>query len=176
MSLADRRAYYGAEHVLSIPLPPEAAREIFFNPDQEDERYWMPRGNGVYSRPLMFNTVQGMWVNILRADGPGIVSRHRHPAPVTGYTLEGAWGYLEHDWTARPGAFLFEPAGETHTLVVDHEVGHMKCLFHNFGPLIYLDDAGHQVGYEDVFTRIAKFKQHYGQNGIGADYVDSLCR
>jgi hypothetical protein len=36
--------------------------------------------------------------------------------PVTGYVLRGRWHYLEHDWVAEPGAFLFEPPGETHTL------------------------------------------------------------
>ncbi|PCI44028.1 MAG: hypothetical protein COB51_10795, partial [Moraxellaceae bacterium] len=44
-------------------------------------------------------------------DVRGIVSRHRHPAMVTGYTLDGAWGYLEHDWVATKGTFIFEPAG-----------------------------------------------------------------
>ncbi|MCH9669957.1 MAG: phytanoyl-CoA dioxygenase family protein [Gammaproteobacteria bacterium] len=40
---------------------------------------------------------------------------------MTGYTFEGSWGYVEHEWTATAGTFIFEPAGETHTLVVRPE-------------------------------------------------------
>ncbi len=165
---------YGSDSYARIPLPPEAAEQIFFNTDQEDERVWMPIGEGIYARPMLFIPVNGSWVTMIRADTIGVVSRHRHPAPVTGYTLEGAWGYLEHDWIARPGSFLFEPAGETHTLVVDPDVGHMKALFHNFGPLVYVDEKGEQVGYDDVFTRMEKFKAFYRENGLGEDFVDSL--
>ena len=52
----------------------------------------------------------------------------------------------------------------------------MKTLFHNMGPILYVDENGGQIGYEDVFTRIAAYKKHYAGNGLGADYVDRLCR
>jgi quercetin dioxygenase-like cupin family protein len=171
-----RRDAYDEETMKRIPLPEHAVQEIFFNTDEDDERVWMPISDGVWSRPMMFNTLQGAWVTLLKAEGTGVVSRHRHPAPVTGYTLEGAWGYLEHEWTARPGSFLFEPAGETHTLVVDPEVGHMKCLFHNFGPLIYVDGEGNQIGYDDVFTRLERFKKYYKSNGLGEKFLTDLIR
>ena len=64
-----------------------------------------------------------------------------------GGSLAIAWGYLEHDWIATKGTFIFEPAGETHTLVVDPKVGHMTTLFHNMGPLLYVDENGKQTGY-----------------------------
>lgn len=168
----------GFEHVqhLSIPLPGEASQEIFHECDDDDERVWMPLADNVWIRPLLFNVVQGAWCNIVKAEGEGVVGRHRHPAPVLGYTLEGAWGYLEGDWISRPGDFVYEPAGETHTLVVHPEAGHMKTLFHNMGPILYVDENGDQIGYEDVFTRIAAYKKHYAGNGLGADYVDRLCR
>ena len=37
----------------------------------------------------------------------------------------------------------------------------MLTLFHNFGPLIMVDENGDQTGYEDVFTRMEKVKSHY---------------
>ncbi|SDG28826.1 MULTISPECIES: 2,4'-dihydroxyacetophenone dioxygenase family protein [Thalassobaculum] len=175
-SAITRLEAYKDDTMKRIPLPEHAARELFFTTDEDDERVWMPIGDGILARPMLFNPVQGSWVTLIKADKPGIVSRHRHPAPVTGYTLEGAWGYLEHDWTATPGSFLFEPAGETHTLVVDPEVGHMKCLFHNFGPLIFVDAEGNQTGYDDVFTRLEKFKAHYEANGLGAEFATRLIR
>ena len=52
----------------------------------------------------------------------------------------------------------------------------MKVLFHNMGPILYVDDKGEQIGYEDVFTRIAKYKEHCESNGLGAAFVDNICR
>ena len=87
----------GFEHLehIDIPLPKEAATELFFQTDEDDERMWMPIGDNVWIRPLLFNVVQGTWCNIVKAKGAGLVGRHRHPAPVLGFTLEGTWGYLE---------------------------------------------------------------------------------
>ena len=161
---------------LDIALPSEAAAELVFDPNIEDERVWVPLAENVWSRPLLFNVVQGTWVNLTKAVGEGVVSRHRHPAPVTGYTLAGTWGYLEHDWTARAGTFLYEPAGETHTLVVRPEEGHMLTLFHSMGPIIYVDERGEQVGYDDVFTRLDRCKAHYRANGLGEETATRLIR
>ncbi len=161
---------------ISHSLPADALKEIVVNADMDDERAWVPRGDNVWSLPLMFNVAQGSWINITRAKGEGVISRHRHPAAVTGYTLEGAWGYLEHDWTATAGTFVFEPPGETHTLVVRPNPGHMLVLFHNFGPFIKVDEAGDTVGYEDVFTRLQATKAHYKRTGLGADFVSRLVR
>jgi 2,4'-dihydroxyacetophenone dioxygenase len=33
---------------------------------------------------------------------------------VHGYALRGQWRYQEHDWVAKRGTFIFEPAGEDH--------------------------------------------------------------
>jgi len=161
---------------ITAALPPDAVPEIVLDADFDDERLWVPRGNDVWSMPLMFSVTQGSWVNITRARGEGVISRHRHSAPVTGYTLDGAWGYLEHEWTARKGTFIFEPPGETHTLMVRPEAGHMTVLFHNFGPLISVDEDGNTTGFVDVFTRIEVCRSHYEQVGLGADYVDRLIR
>ncbi len=163
-------------HRIDAALPPDAVRELVLDADLEDERLWVPRGDDVWSFPLWFSVGQGSWVNITRARGDGVISRHRHSAPVTGYTLDGAWGYLEHEWTARAGTFVFEPPGETHTLVVRPEAGHMTVLFHNFGPLINVDAQGNTVGFVDVFTRIEACRRHYTQVGLGEDHVRRLIR
>lgn len=161
---------------LNTALPEEAVRELVLDADLDNERAWVPRGRNVWSLPLLFNVAQGSWINITRAKGSGVISRHRHPAAVTGFTLEGAWGYREHDWTAKAGTFVFEPPGETHTLVVRSEPGHMMVLFHNFGPLIKVDAKGKTVGFEDVFTRLESAKSHYEKVGLGAEYATRLVR
>ena len=85
----------------------------------EDERLWVPQAPNVWFRPLFLNTVAGEWINLLRVRRAGVLSRHRHPAPVHGYVIKGSWRYLEHDWTAVEGTYVFEPPGEIHTLTVD---------------------------------------------------------
>ena len=83
----------------------------------------------------------------------GILSRHRHPQPVHGLVLKGKWHYLEHDWVADEGSYVFEPSGETHTLVVPRDVGEMVTFFQVNGAMVYVDPQGKTLGYEDVFFK-----------------------
>jgi len=102
----------------------------------------------------MLNTLNGQWCNLLRVRRAGILSRHRHPAPVHGYVIKGSWRYLEHDWVARAGDYVFEPPGETHTLMVDQDVEEMITFFNISGCMYYVDEQGKNTGFEDVFTKI----------------------
>jgi 2,4'-dihydroxyacetophenone dioxygenase len=160
-----------------LPFPKEAAAEIVVGaaiPD--DERVWVPQMENVWFRPLCLNTVQGYWVNLLRVRKAGVLSRHRHPAPVHGFVLRGSWHYLEHKWIACEGSYVFEPPGETHTLVVPDDVNEMITLFHITGVMIYVDPYGKQTGYEDVFTKIEMCRAHYAKNGLGAEFLDQFIR
>ncbi|KAL7523226.1 hypothetical protein ACHAXR_000085, partial [Thalassiosira sp. AJA248-18] len=96
--------------------------------DEEDPRIWVPQTDCLSFRPLCFCTSQGYYVNLLKFTGGGILGRHRHSSPVHAVTLKGSWGYREHGWHAHPGTYVFEPPGETHTLVVD-DCEEMVALF-----------------------------------------------
>jgi 2,4'-dihydroxyacetophenone dioxygenase len=161
--------------ILNTTTPPEAPHEIVATALPKDERVWVPQGEKVWFRPLLLNTLQGSWSNLLRVQRQGVFSRHRHPAPVQGYVVKGSWRYLEHDWVARAGDFVFEPPGETHTLTVDGD-DEMITFFVIQGPLIYLDDEGAIVAYEDVFTKIAMCREHYKRVGLGEGYVEQFIR
>lgn len=155
---------------------PLAAAEIVETALPEDERLWVPQAPKVSFRPLFFNRVGGQWCNLLRVRQAGVLSRHRHPAPVHGYVIKGEWRYLEHDWVARAGDYVFEPPGETHTLVVDAHVEEMITFFNISGCMVYLDEAGRSTGFEDVFSKIDMCRAHYAQVGLGADYVERFIR
>jgi 2,4'-dihydroxyacetophenone dioxygenase len=156
--------------------PVDAAREIVAVAIPDDERVWVPQSDNVWFRPLMLNTVDGGWANLLRVRRSGVLSRHRHPAPVHGYVIRGSWRYLEHDWVAHAGSYVYEPPGEIHTLVVDAGVDEMITLFNIAGALIYVDEQGRPTGYEDVHTKIAMCRAHYRQAGLGEDYVEQFIR
>ena len=142
----------------------------------DDERVWVPQAEGVWFRPLLLNTVNGGWCNLLRVRRAGVLSRHRHPMLVVGYVIRGRWKYVEHDWTAEEGSFVFEPPGEVHTLTVPADCPEMITFFNIQGAMIYVDDQNRQTGYEDVFMKIDLCRTHYRDNGLGASYVDQFIR
>lgn len=144
---------------------------------EEDERVWVPQTDCLDFRPLCFCTSQGYYVNLLRFKGGGVLGCHFHPSPVHALTLRGSWGYKEHDWHATVGAYVFEPPGETHTLVVDDDCNEMIALFHVTGALIYKDPVTGQVtGYDDVFTKLEKARAWYKQCGLGEEYAEQFVR
>ena len=103
---------------------------------------------------------------------PGLVNRHYHPQQVFAYTISGKWGYLEHDWVATAGDFVYEAPGEAHTLVAYEHDEPMKVHFNVTGPLIWLDENGEPDGHFDVFDYIELCRGALRAVGIGADYVD----
>jgi 2,4'-dihydroxyacetophenone dioxygenase len=142
----------------------------------DDELLWVPQTETVSFRPLCLCVSGGYYVNLLRVRGSGLLSRHRHPGPVHGHVLKGRWRYLEHDWEAVEGSYVFEPPGETHTLVVPDGVEEMITLFHVTGSLLYCDPDGKVVGADDVFTKLELAKRHYMQVGLGEDFVQQFVR
>jgi 2,4'-dihydroxyacetophenone dioxygenase len=144
----------------------------------DDERVWVPQARDVWFRPLLLNTVTGSWCNLLRVRKSGVLSRHIHPSWVTGLVLKGAWRYLEHDWVAREGSFVYEPPGEIHTLVVDEvaDAPEMITFFNIHGAMVYLDERGAVTAYEDVFSKIDMCRKHYDGCGLGGDFVDQYIR
>lgn len=141
-----------------------------------DEALWVPQSPDVSFRPLLFNVTAGYYVNLLRVRRAGVLSRHRHNGAVQAFVLRGRWFYLEHDWVAEPGSFVFEPPGETHTLVVPEDVTEMITLFHVTGGYVYVSPDGVAEGYEDVFTKLELTRRHYLAKGLGEAAVQALMR
>lgn len=142
----------------------------------EDERMWVPQQENVWFRPLCLCASRGYWVNLLRVRKSGILSRHRHPQPVHGFVLKGSWHYLEHDWTATEGSYVYEAPGETHTLVVEADVPEMITFFQVNGAMIYVDPDGGVLGYEDVFTKIDLCRRHFSSIGLGERFVEQFIK
>ena len=160
-----------------LPFPKDALEEIVVpNAIPDDERIWVPQAPNVWFRPLCLNRSQGYWMNLLKVKKSGVLSRHRHPQAVHGWVLKGRWYYLEHDWEATEGSYVYEPPGETHTLVVPEGVEEMITFFQVNGVMCYVDPYGEVLGCEDVFTKIDLGRAHYERVGLGADYVDQFIR
>jgi quercetin dioxygenase-like cupin family protein len=159
-----------------IAVSTDYPEEIAVAAQPDDPRVWVPQAPNVWFRPLMLNTVTGQWCNLLKVTAAGIVSRHRHPGAVFGYVVKGRWHYYEHEWVAEAGHFVYEPPGEIHTLAVPEDCDEMITFFNIIGAMVYVDEEGNQVGYEDTFTKIDLCRAHYADVGLGADYVDQFIR
>ena len=134
---------------MSASTHPLSPPEIVVHAMPDDERVWVPQAPLVWFRPLMLNTLAGQWCNLLRVRKAGVLSRHRHPAPVHGFVLKGSWRYLEHDWVANAGDYVFEPPGETHTLAATAwlEPHAMRARLAALGP---------GTGSGDVYARLVR--------------------
>ncbi|MFK7943967.1 MAG: 2,4'-dihydroxyacetophenone dioxygenase family protein [Paracoccaceae bacterium] len=151
--------------------------ELVANGCLEDDDMWISHREGVSFRPIAFNTSQGGWTNILRMAPGTQMPRHYHTAVVHGFTLQGEWRYLEHDWTAPKGTYIMEPPGEAHTLVCDADQPiDMMTFFITTGCLIYTDVDGNQTGFEDVFTRMAKVRAHFEAKGMDQSVLEGMIR
>jgi 2,4'-dihydroxyacetophenone dioxygenase len=142
----------------------------------QDETLWVPLGNEVYSLPLCLNVSEGYWTHILRIKRPGLINRHRHSSSVHLLTLKGRWRYLEREWIAEAGTYVFEPPGDTHSLIVPEGGAEMMFMANVRGMLLYVDEQGKTTGFDDVFTRIESARKHYVEIGKGADYVRRFIR
>jgi len=160
-----------------LPMPQNALPEIVIpSAIPEDDKLWVKQAENVYFRPLCLNASQGYWMNLLKVTKSGVLSRHRHPNAVHGFVLKGRWHYLEHDWEAKEGSYVYEPPGETHTLVVPEDVEEMITFFQVNGIMSYVDPWGKLLGYEDVFTKIDLCRKHFINIGLGENYVDQFIR
>lgn len=159
------------------PPHPNALPGLFLaETDSTDERLWVPTGEGVAFRPLFLSASQGVWTTAARVRRTGVISRHRHVGAVHAHTLKGSWRYLEYDWVAQAGSYVFEPPGDIHTLVVDAGTGEMITIFQIHGAMVYLDEGGAVTAVEDVFTRIDQCRKHFEAVGLGGDAVDQFIR
>jgi hypothetical protein len=133
----------------------------------------------VWIQPCSFNTSSGSFSLVLKALPGASLGVHYHVGSVHGYTLSGHWGYLEYDWTAKPGTFIYEPPGEAHTLVIRDDSPEPALIFFMIeGGLVYLDKPadGGFAAYEDVFSALDFFRAGYREAGLNMEHLDQLIR
>ena len=93
--------------------------------------------------------------------------------------MRGRWRYLEHDWIATPGTYIYEPPGEAHTLMImDDSPEPMITVFVVEAGLIYLDKAkdGGFAAYEDGFSLLQLTRKYYSDAGLDVTKLDALIR
>jgi quercetin dioxygenase-like cupin family protein len=135
---------------------------------------WIPQGSGnVWFKPLRISLEQNRWINLLKVTEGGVVNRHRHLSEVEGWVIQGSWYYLEHDWRAHPGDFVYEPRGDVHTLVADVSDPEtpMLTLFSIHGDIEYVDEKGERLFIENAESKLRRYLDHCEAEGIDAPNV-----
>lgn len=141
---------------------------------QTDSLPWIPQGSeNVWFKPIRISLERNSWVNLLKITQNGVINRHRHLAEVEGWVIHGRWHYIEHNWQAVPGAFVYEPPGDVHTLVADIPDGNepMLTLFYIHGSLEYIDKSGELAYIETAETKLQRYHDYCKQAGIEPEKV-----
>lgn len=132
----------------------------------ESELDWIPYViPQAFWKPLRFDVSRGIVHALLWIKEPGVLGRHQHHGPVTGFVLEGSWYYKEYDWVATPGSMVSEAPGAVHTLITDNPKG-MKSLFIVEGNMDFFGDDGTYVGTNNVFWNIEEYLKHCAKHSL----------
>lgn len=141
----------------------------------EDNGPWIPYAEGVWVQLCRFNLTTGGFIVVLKILPGAKLGVHYHTGTVHGFTLRGHWRYLEHDWIAKPGTFIFEPAGEAHTLVITDDSPEPAIIFFVVdGALVYLDKPvnGTMAAFEDGFSALELSRKFFRETGLDIAQLD----
>lgn len=157
-----------AYSIIRLDDPQEALIQRFgveggYTGPSEEESPWVPYGEGAAIRHLAFDVRANTYCNILWIKAAGMIGTHKHHGQVSMFVLEGSMRYLEYDWVARPGGFIYETPGQAHTLVTDEGV---KVLGWQQGSTDYYDAEGKYTETLDVFWFINHYVGHCEENGL----------
>lgn len=115
-----------------------------------------PHSATVKVKLLKVDPVTGQAITMLKVPGGEGLGVHDHHGTVIVYTLQGAWRYLEHEWTARAGDLVYETAGSRHTFVA--EPGEEVVAFVMIeGALEFIDPEGRSLGLESWKTFLERY-------------------
>lgn len=137
--------YLGAEDLPYVPLTPYTDR--------------------VFLKLLHVNYVSGEAQYMMKAPGGEDLGVHDHYGPLVVYTVQGSWRYLEHDWVARPGDFVYEVADSRHTFIA--EPGDEVILFISLqGSFAFIGPDDEIIGIETAHTLARRYEQYCRDNGL----------
>lgn len=129
---------------------------------------WMPfvpYTDQAFVKPIKIDPVRGEWITLLKAPADMVLPKHHHSGTVHVYTISGQWKYLEHDWVAGPGSFVFETAGTSHTPV---GVGSEEIITLNIvmGDWVLLGESDQVLAIENWKTVMQRYLDFCAANGM----------
>ncbi|MGE0880369.1 MAG: 2,4'-dihydroxyacetophenone dioxygenase family protein [Acidimicrobiia bacterium] len=130
------------------------------------EQPWVTLRDGSQLRVLQVRPKEGLWIIESKFFAGLTLATHRHTGPVWGYTVSGAWKYLESDFVNTAGSFLYEPAGSVHTLTCLED--DTQVWFHMYGVNLNLDADGKVEDVVDGANTLALYLKLCERQNAGA--------
>lgn len=141
----------------------------------ENELPFVAYQPGVTFQLLQADIEAGLWVIRVRFEPGATIQRHKHTGEVFGFTLQGAWKYLEYPEVNTAGSYLYEPAGSVHTLhALETNKEITDTWFAIRGANLNLDDKGNVESVLDagaaleIYLAQCRAAGHLKPNVIGA--------
>jgi quercetin dioxygenase-like cupin family protein len=134
---------------------------------------FIPYSEHVTIKLLRIDRASGQLSLILKGPPGAQIGRHKHYGSVTLYTISGAWRYLEHDWIARAGDFIFETASSSHTFVTEGDE-QVEVFAIVEGALEFQDDDGNPIAIEDWQSMHERYLAYCEEQGIEPTDVTEL--
>jgi 2,4'-dihydroxyacetophenone dioxygenase len=108
---------------------------------------WAEVTEGVEIRMLRAGGGSGHYTAMFRFRPGTRLPKHHHMGAVHAYTLSGSWRYLEYDWVAGPGSYVYEEPGSVHTLVVPDDATEPAVVLFvvESGMVLIADDGSLQL-------------------------------
>jgi quercetin dioxygenase-like cupin family protein len=110
---------------------------------------WAQWGDTIWVKVLRCDEPKGVYTLLTRFAAGTQLPKHRHFGAVYAYTIGGRWRYLEYEWVATSGDFVYEQPGTEHTLVADEDT---EVVFTIEGGLVLTGENGELFMYEDLAT------------------------
>lgn len=140
----EEAARQAARQPVSLPLAQKGSSMFYETIDTAlidvESLPWMPfapYSDEFLVKLIKVDPITGQWITLLKLPPGSVMPLHHHSGTVMVWTIAGKWRYLEHDWVATPGSFVFETAGTRHTpaAVGDDEVITLNIVMGDFNLL-----------------------------------------
>lgn len=129
-----------------------------------------PYSDQVFFKLLKVEPVSGTFATLLKAPAGMRLPKHHHCGTVMVYTIKGQWKYLEHDWTAIPGSFVYETAASVHTPVAAGEE-EVVTLNIQVGDSLYMDDKDTIIAVENWKSAMQRYVDYHRSRGLAVPDV-----
>lgn len=151
-----------------LPLRPpmSSSHHDDAGPLDPDALPWATWMEGVQVKILRASVTANQYTMLVRF-APGVqLPRHRHLGPVHAWTMSGRWHYLEYDWVATAGSYVFEESLGTHTFATFADnTEDTLVLFVLQGGMVLLNEHDLPWWHEDAETALHLYRQALEQQG-----------
>jgi len=133
------------------------------DPIPQDD-FWIPEGEGKWSRPLRFLPDGSGWVELMRL-APGVrLGLHRHSGLVHAYNVQGHRRLCTGD-DIGPGGYVFEPPGNVDWWEATGDEP-LVVFVVVMGAVEYLADDGRVLRRITTQDRIADYRRWCDEQGV----------